>query len=260
MTFNLRFENDFDGENHWHRRRDLLVRTIVKDRPLVVGTQEGKPSQLNYLSEHLVGYRISAGSRLWDDNCQYPTLYYRDDSLRLVEDGEFWLSRTPQIHLSKNWGSAFPRMMSYALLERVETDRQFWFSVTHLDHISQRARIEGARMVRSWARDRGAPTILVGDFNDVPGSEVHRILTRPRGPFHDSWECLSREEDHHSYTQHGFSGVPAKGRIDWILATPEFRAVDAGLGRDHESGRYPSDHFPYWADLELGEAAVKPFS
>jgi hypothetical protein len=76
MTFNLRFENELDGDNHWLNRRDFLVRTILKYRPHVVGTQEGKPSQLSFLEKNLDGYRISADSRHWDDYCQYPTLYY----------------------------------------------------------------------------------------------------------------------------------------------------------------------------------------
>ena len=187
MTFNLRFENEFDGENHWLNRRDFLIRMILKYRPHLLGTQEGKPAMLSFLQENLSGYRISAGSRHWDDLCQYPTLYYIDDSFTLVEDGEFWLSETPEVHLSKSWDSAFPRMISYALLEMRNSGQHIWVSVTHLDHISERARIEGAKMICDWATEREAPTVLLGDFNDLPGSEVHRTLNNPIGPFVDSW-------------------------------------------------------------------------
>ena len=93
--------------------------------------------------------------------------------------------------------------------------------------------------------------MLLGDFNDLPGSEVHRTLNKPIGPFVDSWQELSRPEDQQSYTHHGFTGVPAKGRIDWILTTSEFRILDVSIAYDHEAGRYPSDHFPLWVDLEL---------
>lgn len=251
MTFNLRFENDLDGDNHWLNRRDFLVRTILQYRPHVVGTQEGKPSQLTFLEENLDGYRISADSRHWDDYCQYPTLYYLEEHFALLESDEFWLSETPELHLSKSWDSAFPRMISYGYFEAIQTNKKFWVSVTHLDHISQRARIEGAMMIRDWALDRKAPVVLLGDFNDYPGSEVHRTLNEPLGPFADSWQALGKPEDQRSYTHHGFSGIPAKGRIDWVLATREFRVLDVALVRDHEAGRYPSDHFPFWVDLKL---------
>ena len=253
MTFNLRFENDLDGENHWRNRRDLLVRTILKYRPHVLGTQEGKPTMLAFLNENLGGYRISADSRYWDDYCQYPTLYYLEDYFSLVEGSEFWLSETPEVHLSKSWDSAFPRMISHALLETRNGGQQIWFSVTHLDHISELARIEGAKMICAWAVERTAPIILLGDFNDFPGSQVHRTLNESPGPFTDSWQALARPEDEQSYTQHGFTGIPTKGRIDWILATPEFRILDVSIVHDNEAGRYPSDHFPCLVDLDLQE-------
>jgi endonuclease/exonuclease/phosphatase family metal-dependent hydrolase len=258
MTFNIRFENDLDGENHWTHRRDLMVRTILKYRPHVVGTQEGKPSQLTYLEDKLQGYRITADSRHWDDHCQYPTLYYLDEYFVPITGDEFWLSETPQVHLSKSWDSAFPRMISYALLEIRQTRQRLWCAVTHLDHISELARISGAKMICDWAAEQGAPIVLLGDFNDSPGSETYRILMRPRGPFADSWRSLDREEDRWSYTHHGFSGIPVEGRIDWILTTPDFTVSEVTIVRDHEAGRYPSDHFPYLAVLTLGENGEPP--
>ena len=251
MTFNLRFENDFDGDNHWLNRRDFLIRTILRYRPHLVGTQEGKPSQLSFLEENLDGYCISAASRHWDDHCQYPTLYYLKEHFSLLESNEFWLSETPEVHLSKSWDSAFPRMLSYAYLETRQSGKYLWVSVTHLDHISEWARIEGARMIRDWTLERRAPTILLGDFNDYPKSEVHHTLIKPLGPFADSWQALGKPEDQQGYTHHGFTGISAKGRIDWVLATQEFRALDVSVVRDHAAGRYPSDHFPLWADLQL---------
>lgn len=251
MTFNLRFVNEFDGENSWANRCELLVRTIAKYRPHVLGTQEGKPSQLFYLREQLEGYRMAAQWRHWDDECQYPTLYFLQDRLELVEGGEFWLSESPEVHLSKSWGSAFPRMISYARLKERQTLRRMWYLVTHLDHISETARRESAKMIRGWTATLEHPAVLLGDFNDSPGSEVHRILTLPQGPFKDSWELRGGPEDERAYTHHKFTGIPANGRIDWILVTPEFRVLDAAILRDHQEGRYPSDHFPYMARLEL---------
>jgi endonuclease/exonuclease/phosphatase family metal-dependent hydrolase len=148
-------------------------------------------------------------------------------------------------------------MMSYAHLEVRETGQRLWAVVTHLDHISERARVEGAKLIRTWAFAHEAAAVLVGDFNDDPGSEVHQVLTLPNGPFFDTWVRLGRQEDESSYTQHGFTGLGAKGRIDWILATPEFQILEAGIGMDHEDGRYPSDHFPYWVDLKLGDRPLR---
>jgi len=250
MTFNLRFENDRDGENAWLYRKDLLIEVVLDALPTLLGTQEGTQKQLAYLDHHLPGYRMQASRRVWDDTCQYPTLFYLDDRLRMIEGGEFWLSRTPSVHRSKDWDSAFPRMMNYALLEERETRRSFWAAVAHLDHIGAQARLEQAKILAGWISNRCGPRILIGDFNDVPGSAVHRVLTSPQTGLRDTWQILGRSEDEMSMTHHDFQGVPRQCRMDWILVSGEFRVVEAVVVRSHRNGRYPSDHFPYAVSLE----------
>ncbi|OPX40556.1 MAG: hypothetical protein B1H13_06920 [Desulfobacteraceae bacterium 4484_190.3] len=83
--------------------------------------------------------------------------------------------------------------------------------------------------------ERKEPVILMGDFNDIPGSNVHQLL--------------GRKERQDGFTHHGFTGIPQKGRIDWILASSRFAIRDAVIIQDHFNGRYPSDHFPYMVDL-----------
>lgn len=250
MTFNLRFENDRDGENAWSHRREQVCRVIERYAPALLGTQEGRWTQLLFLRDHLPDYVLHAPDRVIDNTCQYPTLYYRKDRFDLVEGDEFWLSKTPRIHRSKNWDSAFPRMLSYAGLTDRVTGGAIRVAVTHLDHIGVEARLKQVRMLAGWVREQSAPTILMGDFNDQPQSVVHSVLLDPETGLVDTWESLGRSEDEASFTHHGFNGIPAKTRMDWILVSSHFRVRDTGIVRDHERGRYPSDHFPYWADLE----------
>ncbi|SHF06804.1 Metal-dependent hydrolase, endonuclease/exonuclease/phosphatase family [Desulfacinum infernum DSM 9756] len=255
MTFNLRFENDRDGENSWVYRRELVLEVIRQYRPHIVGTQEGRWSMLTYLAEHLPGYVLHAPSRVIDDTCQYPTLFVSTEGYAVEEGGEFWLSKTPEVHRSKNWDSAFPRMMSWArVLERC-TDRRFWVSVTHLDHMGAEAREEQAKILARWVRERPGPHVVLGDFNDAPGSTVHRILMDPAVGLSDTWALLGRTEGPDSRTHHGFSGVPQATRMDWILVTRHFRVKDAVIVRDSFQGRYPSDHFPYMTDIDWASDA-----
>ena len=252
MTFNLRFENDLDGPNGWLCRRELVVRLIERYKPSILGTQEGKCSQLLYLRDHLPDYHFHAPDRFLDDTCQYPTICFRKKDFEALDGGEFWLSKTPDVHRSKNWGSAFPGMMSYAQLGLRETGNFFWVAVTHLDHMSSEARYQQAKILADWIRQKNGPIILMGDFNDVPGSQVHRFLTTPNTCLKDTWRITGREEGPNSHTHHGFNGTPQKGRLDWILAGPDFRVMDARIIRDNFNGRYPSDHFPYGAELKFG--------
>lgn len=249
MTFNMRFENDRDGENAWAFRRDIVTDIIAESSPAILGTQEGTRGQLAFLRERLPGYRMQAAGRIWDDTCQYPTLFFRDDLFRLLDGGEFWLSKTPSVHRSKNWDSAFPRMMSYGFFKDLQDSKEFWAVVTHLDHMGSEARVEQAKILADWLASRREPRILMGDFNDHPGSMVHRVLTSPGTGLRDTWQVLLRGEDEASMTHHNFGGVPQQWRMDWILASREFRALEARIIRSNREGRYPSDHFPYAVDL-----------
>ena len=252
MTFNLRFENDQDGENAWCYRRDLVVKLIGKYEPAILGTQEGRVGPLAYLDEHLTQYEIHTPSRVFDDTCQYPTLFFHKDLFRIKEGEEFWLSKTPKVHRSKNWGSAFPRMLSTARVEYRESGQVFSVAVTHLDHMGVTARVKQAEMIAQWVRERTSPVILMGDFNDGPDSEAHGALVNEETGLSDSWEVLGRAEGEESYTHHGFTGIPRKSRIDWILTTSPPHVADARIVHDQFDGRYASDHFPYYVDLSWG--------
>lgn len=249
ITFNLRFENERDGENAWSRRRELVVRMIRRYAPSVLGTQEGRWGQLRYLEEHLPEYVLHVYNRVIDETSQYPTLFVRKESFEITGADEFWLSSTPRVHLSKDWDSAFPRMMSAARLRCRSTGAVLWAAVTHLDHRGAEARYHQAAILADWVGDRSEPAVVLGDFNDPPGSPAHAVLTSKATGLIDAWTQRHAEEGEASFTHHGFEGVPGKARMDWILADRCFRVEDIRILRDREEGRYPSDHFPVLADL-----------
>jgi endonuclease/exonuclease/phosphatase family metal-dependent hydrolase len=253
MTFNIRFENEEDESNAWVHRRDLVAELIRKYQPSILGTQEGMIHQLHYLQEQLPEYVIHAPNRVSDTTAQYPTLYFRKQELDVLEGDEFWLSKTPRAHRSKNWDSAFPRMMSYARVRPKGLQNPVWIAVTHLDHVGETARYEQARIIARWLNDIRAPVILMGDFNDRPESNVHRLLTSVDTGLRDTWQVLGYEEGLSSFTHHDFHGVPRKTRMDWILVTSGLRVTGAQIVRDHRGNSYPSDHFPYMADLEVSD-------
>jgi len=248
MTFNLRFATPVDGPDEWRHRKELVLETIWARLPDLLGTQEGTVPMLDYLADHLTGYAPFTAHREVDPTCQYPTIFYRPDKVVAGPGEEFWLSQTPGVHRSKSWDSAFPRMVTFGCFREVNRDLWFYFADTHLDHISVEARRQGALMLRRHFEELASPAILVGDFNDAPGSEVHRILTTDGSPFQDSWETLGLAED--ATTQHSFAGERFGNRIDWILTTEPFRVRRAEIITYDQAGRYPSDHFPYVAEVE----------
>lgn len=251
MTFNLRFENDRDGENAWGNRRKRVVEVIRRYHPAVLGTQEGKWTQLMYLRDQLPEYAVFLPGRTPDKTIQCPTLFLRKEECVIEEGIDFWLSKTPDVHLSKDWDSAFPRMLSVARIRVEKIHRKIIAAVTHLDNIGVQARYEQAKIIAQWVDKQKAPVILMGDFNDDPASRAHDVLTLPQTRLCDTWQMLQGSECEKSYTHHGFSGIPQLSRMDWILADPSFTVKDTKIIHDEFDGRYPSDHFPYMADIDI---------
>jgi endonuclease/exonuclease/phosphatase family metal-dependent hydrolase len=205
--------------------------------------------QLEYLADHLPGYVPLTAHRQVDVTCQYPTIFYRGERFEVKESGEFWLSETHTVHRSQSWGSAFPRLVTFGFFKEVGRHESFYFLNTHLDHVSPTARIQGARMIKEYFSRLELPLILAGDFNEPPDSEVYQQFIGPGSPWRDTWRAL-HPPGHEPTTQHDFNGLARGHRIDWILVTPPFRVRTAYVITDNEAGRYPSDHFPYAAEVD----------
>ncbi len=251
MTFNLRFETDEDGPNTWEKRKAMVADLIARHSPDILGTQEGKWGQLTYLDEMLPEYLACMQDRVYDPNVQCPTLFIKKDRFDVSGGKDVWLSETPDVYLSKSWDSAFPRMMSHCRLLDRKTGTAMDAIVTHLDHQGEEARVNQAKIIAHRARQADAPVVVMGDFNAPPDSQVHQVLTAPETPLYDTWQALDETEGEAAFTHHGFTGIPQRARMDWVLASRRFRVRAAAILHDQENGSYPSDHFPYMVDLDI---------
>ncbi len=252
MSINLRKEDEEDGTNNWPERMGLVVRLLRDLAPHLFGTQEGRRPQIYELLDAMDGYGIADLHRDWDPERFYPCIFYRRDSVEVLESGDRWLSESPHVHASKSWGSAFPRLATWARCRSGDRGTPFFFACTHMDHVSAEARSGQAKVLMELLRETNRddlPVILVGDFNDVPGSAPHQTLTTF---LRDVW-MDAHPRDAGEGTWHGFSGKAQKGRVDWILASPGIHAREVSILRTSYQGRYPSDHFPVRATLELGK-------
>jgi endonuclease/exonuclease/phosphatase family metal-dependent hydrolase len=262
MTFNLRYATAADGANAWDKRKEILLGTIQAFHPDLLGTQEMLAMQGDYLTEHLPGYKLVGVGR--DDGKrkgEFSAILYRADRFELVDSGTFWLSETPTVVGSKSWDSSLPRIATWVRLrDRQNSNRPLCYLNTHWDHRGNQARVESGKIIRRWMAEHadGAPAIVTGDLNvhdDHPG---FRTLVDPSGPtplLHDVYRQVHPAADPNEASFHNFSGKTAGQRIDFILATPELKGIEATIDHTNRDGRYPSDHFPITAVLAL---APKP--
>lgn len=246
MSFNVRLMPADDGENRWEARRDLLVQTIRRADPDVFGTQELFKGQGDYIVAGLPQYAWFGRGRRGDDGDEHMGVFYRKDRLRAVESGDFWLSDTPGVAGSISWGNLYPRMVTWALFERLADGRRFYFFNTHFPYREQdgqaRTRAAGLIAQRLAELPQGVPVVLTGDFNDVPDSDAYRTLA---ATLQDAW-TTARRRSGPAATFHDFTGK-ADRRIDWVWSKG-LQARRVRTLTDQRNGRYPSDHFPVRVD------------
>ncbi|MHB8586513.1 MAG: endonuclease/exonuclease/phosphatase family protein [Thermoplasmatota archaeon] len=247
MSFNLRRAGHEDGKNAWSQRLPLAREVLSRWDPDIVGTQEGLAPQLDTLSTAFCYDRVGRPRAENDEHC---AILYRPARLELLDSGDFWLSATPEVEASRTWGNYLPRMLTWARFRDRRDGQVFQFWNTHLDHFAPAARRRGAHLIRErFPHDE--PLLLVGDFNSLPRGTVYNHMTKANGTpgLVDSWkEAEEAEPARWPATFHNFTGRGLY-RIDYIFAHPDFRVERAETVRFGGPDRWPSDHFPVYAEV-----------
>ena len=259
MSFNIRYGTAPDGENHWDRRKDFLVETVLAFCPDLLGTQETLAFQRDFLAERLTDYRVlGVGREDGKEQGEIMAIYWRKDRFEVLDSGHFWLSTTPETPGSKSWDSALPRMVTWIKLRDLKQPdaRPILWMNTHFDHRGEQARQESARLVRAKLGEmgEGGSLIVTGDFNAAEGSQPYQLLFGEidgvKSPVVDSFRVAHPERGTEEGTFSGFQAANVSGaRIDWIACSRDWRIIQAGIDRTSRDGRTPSDHFPVFAIL-----------
>ncbi|KAJ6923665.1 hypothetical protein NC652_017098 [Populus alba x Populus x berolinensis] len=107
MTFNLHEDQAEDSPNSWEKRKDLCISVITNYSPMILCTQQGVKTQLDYLQQCLPGYGQFGISRKGsqDASDEHCTIFYDKEKVELLEGGTFWLSESPSVPGSISWGT-----------------------------------------------------------------------------------------------------------------------------------------------------------
>ena len=268
-SYNIRRAGD-KGDNAWELRLPRIREVIKRHGFGIVGFQEAYPSQIEDLKRELKGWESFGRGRSKDHTDEGTPIFWDAGKFELKEQGEFWLSGTPEAPGSNDWGGAFPRICTWVRLQDRTTKKEFYHFNTHLDYKSINARKRSAELIlkKIAALPKGVPVVVTGDFNDEIGSEKYRaevkkkdftVLTPP-GPDHPLTQMKTRLADAREKTK-----TPPKGtvwsdngygmkhvkRIDYIFVSPEFKVMTYETYADRPDGKYPSDHEPVATTLSF---------
>ena len=258
LSFNIRYANPKDGDDRWENRREAVVKLIREESDLA-GLQEVLPEQRTELAAACSDFSVVGVAREVGDLGEASPILFRKERFTVVTSGTFWLSDTPETPGSHTWGNKLPRICTWAKLRDVKSGTAFFFFNTHLDHESQPSRERAVTLIiqRMLAREGTEPVVLGGDFNVSDGNPALAPLTEMKPPLLPLLSAYKMMGIPAEGTFHAFTGKPESSAIDFIFLEHDRWKLSALAvlkttypGSDG-TARYPSDHFPVRAVIDL---------
>ncbi len=282
LSFNIRLASAPDGRDGWEYRREMAFDIIRDLDPDIVGFQEPELEQIHDLLDAfgdeygIVGRSAGDGATFAAESAdgKFNAIMYRASRFRLRYHDTFWFSENPAEPGSIGWGAALPRIATWVKLDDRDSGETLYVYSVHLDFASQQAREESTALLLEAFLDRPSPgpVFVLGDFNANELNPAVRLLLDeppeaggdsgpddrdggsaldPR-PLVDTYRVLYPDEDLEEIgTFHDFTGEPLTTKIDFVFAPADTPVREAGIIRTHVDGRYPADHFPVYAVVEL---------
>lgn len=250
-TYNLRLNIAVDGANAWTYRKDA-VRDLIRYHEFdVFGTQEGLSDQIADLALMSEYKHVGVGRDDGKQAGEFSAIFYRRDRFTLEGNGDFWLSQTPD-KPSLGWDAVCcKRIASWAKLHDVRSGKLFFVFSVHFDHEGIVARRESAKlMLKKIAEIAGTnPVLCVGDFNSTP--ETEQILVM-KSLLLDAYQTTLAPPYGPIGTFNDFKlNASMTERIDYIFTNREIAVLKYGVLSDSFNQRFPSDHHPVVARVEI---------
>ena len=255
-TFNIRLINGEDTKAGfgWDVRKPRVAQYILDNDMDVIGMQEVVYKQLTYLQENLEGYDyIGVGRTDGNTEGEYSCIFYKKDKYEVLDQGNFWLSETPDKVGSIGWDAAIERIASWGKFRDKKTGKIFMAVNTHFDHVGVEARKQSALLIIKKIREivGTKPAVVTGDFNITDQNEAYKTMVTNKFVLKDAFK-ISPSHGGVRYTCNGFGRTPVAKRekIDFIFVTPKINVIRTVTPLD-VANHIISDHNPHWADLEF---------
>lgn len=240
-----------EGMN-WTDRHPMVTDLILRERPDSFGVQEAHYDWMETLFKSLPDYDyVGVGREDGDKEGEFSAVFYLKDKFNVLDSDTFWLSEAPDVPGSKGWDGACRRVCSWAKLEDKKTGEIYVHMNTHLDHKGPEARTKGLQLVLDCAENFDCPVVLTGDFNFPEGCDLYKQMTS--GCLVDSKHAT--DDTMESCTYNAFyplfndKGDPEV--IDFVNVSKNIKVNKYRVLNDKPQGKFPSDHFPVMAEIEI---------
>ena len=274
MSYNIRFshsETDYTETNDarkWEARKLIVPGSLAKKYFDVMGSQENTTGQINDI---LTSPSMSDYSALGRSNhnkaidalgyySDYETaaVYYRNSSVRMMENGTFWYSDTSDEFYTGDWLNGYNmRCCNWAKLKYA--GREFYVFNVHLqvnttdDAKYKEMRLKQIKKVLKKIKEVSDeyPVILTGDFNCTPGKEGDAFQWLAAEGTMKEARSLVRQPHGPYGTLHYFQADNAtSSRVDHIFINDKFDVQAYWTDNSQQKSlAWESDHNPVIGDL-----------
>jgi endonuclease/exonuclease/phosphatase family metal-dependent hydrolase len=238
----------------WERRKDALDAAFKAIEADIVAFQEmetfagGSGSGTNLARDFLLARNpdfAAAASGDWREFPSTQPIFYRTDRLRLLDQGWFFFSDTPDVIYSRTFDGSWPAFASWADFQPRAGGAPFRVVNVHFEHRSASNRLLSAELVR----DRIAPLVAQGRTVFVVGDLNARWNSPTASRIAEAGIVFAQVE---GSTYHFDRGLNLFFAIDHLGATRDVeRLGEPVVLRQRFGGRWPSDHYPVFADYLL---------
>lgn len=239
-------KHDRDKRN-WYYRGPLTAQTLIDSRADIIGLQEVKKDAYKLLCKALCGYGNFIDFRDMSGDPEGCPIFYNLSKFDIQKKGTFWLSETPD-RISKSWDSACFRICSYAVLIKKDDGKKLAVFNTHLDHVSEQARINGIKLILKKLNEFGGmPCVVMGDFNDTENSRTYKSASE----LFDDAKYRTADTDNGA-TYHEWGTKTDCENIDYFFVSKQgIDVLQYKVIRTTYDGVYPSDHFPIMLKMDI---------
>lgn len=247
-SFNIRCPID-PTPNTWDERRPRCLAVIKANQLDIFGVQEAFRHQLDDLIGEEFAY-IGCGRDDFKDAGEFSAILYKKARFELIKGGTFGLSEKPDVPGYMSWNTACPRIATWGFFKDKKSGKTFIYYNTHLDHVSELARVNGIKLIVDHARKNAAghPLVLSGDFNANVGSVTYKTAES----LLKNSEIISKSPHTGPVnTFHGYGRSKGKSPIDFIFVSEDFKVLSHKTDDTRFPEGFPSDHYPVVTKLLL---------
>ena len=272
-TYNVRYKNNDDTSagNSWNVRRTYFMNLVNFQQPDLLGVQEALPAQMSDLRSGLSGYgSIGVGRNDGANSGEYSAIFYRKETMVLLDNGDFWLSDTPNKPSkgfpSKGGKTQYYRICSWGKFFHKASGTVIYHFNTHMD-LDETNRQQSYYLIKQRIEEianKNFPVLVTGDYNAVQTGDTYKL-------FYNSgflYDCYARAKQKFitngtcpGFNANNYSTVSGElRRIDHIFVTRAFNIdhyavlnpcyYSADGTADYKLRAY-SDHSPVFAKLTV---------